>query len=58
MADIEVNPNAANYANLSMNVMMIKRTLLIHLIDQAVPRAARRISIHEDILRPTSIPAR
>ena len=37
---------------------MIKRTLLIHLIDQAVPRAARRISIHEGHSKPaTSVPA-
>ena len=53
--DIEVNPNAANYPNLSMNVFMIKRTLLIHLIDQA--SAARRISIPRSFA-PTSIPAR
>ncbi len=39
--DIEVNPNAASYPNLSMNVFMIKRTLLIHLIDQASARGAK-----------------
>ena len=32
---LEVNPNAASYANICMDVMIIKRTLLMHLADQA-----------------------
>ena len=47
--DIEVNPNAASYPNLSMNAFIIKRTLLIHLIDQAAARGAR--SIDSEVLR-------
>ena len=48
--DIEVNPNAANYPNLSMNVFMIKRTLLIHLIDQASARGAK--DLDSEVIRP------
>ena len=48
--DIEVNPNAANYSNMSMNVFVIKRTLLIHLIDQAAASGAK--NMHADVLRP------
>ena len=48
--DIEVNPNAANYPNISMNVFMIKRTLLIHLIDQASARGAK--DLDSEVIRP------
>ncbi len=48
--DIEVNPNAANYPNLFMNVFMIKRTLLIHLVDQAISRGA--LDFESEVLRP------
>ena len=48
--DIEVNPNAANYPNLSMNVFIIKRTLLIHLVDQAAARGAK--DLDSEVLRP------
>ena len=48
--DIEVNPNAANYPNLSMNVFMIKRTLMIHLIDQASARGAK--DLDSEVIRP------
>lgn len=48
--DIEVNPNAANYPNLSMNVFVIKRTLLIHMVDQAAARGAR--DLDSEVLRP------
>ncbi len=48
--DIEVNPNAANYPYLSMNVFVIKRTLLIHLIDQASARGAK--DFDSEVLRP------
>lgn len=47
--DIEVNPNAANYSNMSMNVLLIKRTLLIHLVDQAAAAGAK--NFHADVLR-------
>ena len=33
--DIEVNPNVINYGNILSDVMLIKRTLLMHLIDIA-----------------------
>ncbi|MBQ8506006.1 MAG: glucose-1-phosphate adenylyltransferase subunit GlgD [Clostridia bacterium] len=48
--DIEVNPNAASYSNLNMDCIMIKRTLLIHLIDQAISRGAT--DLEADVLRP------
>ena len=48
--DIEVNPNAANFPNLSMNVFVIKRTLLMHLVDQASSRGAK--DFDSEILRP------
>lgn len=48
--DIEVNPNAANFRNLSMNVFVIKRTLLMHLVDQAASRGAK--DFDSEILRP------
>lgn len=48
--DMEVNPNAASYDNLYTEVMLVKRTLLIHLIDQAVSHGAKSMS--QDILRP------
>ena len=34
--DMEVNPNAASFDNLFLDILLVKRTLLIHLIDQAV----------------------
>lgn len=43
VTDIEVNPNAASYDNMSMDVLVIKRTLLIHLIDQAYSSGMREI---------------
>ena len=48
--DIEVNPNAASYPNLSMNAFIIKRTLLIHLIDQAAAHGAKMFD--SEVLRP------
>ncbi len=47
--DMEVNPNAANYNNLYMNVLLIKRTLLIHLVDGATAHGAR--DINRDLLQ-------
>ena len=48
--DMEINPNAANYDNLALDIVIVKRTLLIHLIDQAVAHGAK--SFNDDILRP------
>ena len=48
--DMEVNPNAASYDNLYTEVMLIKRTQLIHLIDQAISHGAKSMS--QDVLRP------
>lgn len=50
VVDMEVNPNAASYDNLYTEVMLVKRTLLIHLIDQAVSHGAKSMS--QDVLRP------
>lgn len=48
--DMEVNPNATSFDNLFIDVLLIKRTLLIHLVDQAIANGAK--SFEEDILRP------
>ncbi len=48
--DMEDNPNAASYDNLYLEVMIVKRTLLIHLIDQAVSLGAK--SLTQEVLRP------
>lgn len=48
--DVEVNPNAANYSNLSMDVFVIKRTLLIHLVDQAFARGSKNWD--SEVIRP------
>lgn len=50
VVDMEVNPNAASYDNLYTEVMLVKRTLLIHLIDQAISHGAKSMS--QDVLRP------
>ena len=50
VVDMEVNPNAASYDNLYTEVMLVKRTMLIHLIDQAVSHGAKSMS--QDVLRP------
>ena len=47
--DLEINPNAASYPNLSMDVFVIKRTLLIHIIDQAAARGDK--NLEEDVFR-------
>lgn len=49
ITDIEVNPNAASYENMSMDVLVIKRTLLMHLIDQAYSSGLR--DIYGELLR-------
>lgn len=48
--EIEVNPNAANYDNFFIDALIIKRTLLIHLVDQATARGSK--DFESDILRP------
>ena len=49
VTDIEVNPNAASYENMSMDVLVIKRTLLMHLVDQAYSSGLKEI--YGDLLR-------
>ena len=48
--DLEINPNAASYGNMSLNVLIAKRTLLIHLIDTAIPQGLH--DLEADVLRP------
>ena len=48
LLDLEVGPNVPNYPNLSMNVVLMKRTLLVHLVDQAVAHGMH--SLHRDLL--------
>lgn len=45
--DIEIGPNTPTYENFSMNVFLIRRKLLLHMIDQAVSRGVH--SIHRDL---------
>ena len=49
VTDMEVNPNAASYANICMDVMIIKRTLLMHLADQAFSHGLH--GLYRDLLR-------
>ncbi|MBQ8088196.1 MAG: glucose-1-phosphate adenylyltransferase subunit GlgD [Clostridia bacterium] len=48
--DMEVDPNAASYDNLFVEVMLVKRTLLIHLVDQAFSHGSK--SLNSDMLSP------
>ena len=48
---LEINPNAASYENFFLNVLMIKRTLLIYLVDQAIARGSR--DLYADMLLPS-----
>ncbi|MBE5775153.1 MAG: glucose-1-phosphate adenylyltransferase subunit GlgD [Clostridiales bacterium] len=50
VTDMEVNPNAASFENMYLNVMMIKRTMLIYMIDQALSHGA--VNMCADVLRP------
>ena len=50
ITDIEINPNAASYDNLYLNVMMVKRTMLMYMVDQAISRGGR--DLYADVLRP------
>ncbi|MDL2206278.1 glucose-1-phosphate adenylyltransferase subunit GlgD [Eubacteriales bacterium OttesenSCG-928-N13] len=46
--DIEIGPNVPTYPNFSMTVLLMKRTLLMHLVDQAVAHGMH--DIHKDLL--------
>ncbi len=46
--ELEIGPNVPNYPNFSMNVILMKRTLLIHLVDQAVAHGMH--DVHRDLL--------
>lgn len=48
--EMEVNPNAASFSNLYLNVMIIKRTLLIYIVDQAISHGSHDLAM--DVLRP------
>ena len=48
ITDIEVNPNAASYDNMLTDVVFMKRTLLMHLADQA--NAHGQHDFHKDVL--------
>ena len=50
VTDIEINPNAASYDNLCLNVMMIKRTMLMYLVDQVISHGSH--DLYADVLRP------
>ena len=50
--DLEINPNAASYGNMALNVIMIKRTLLIYLVDQAISQGLH--DLEADVLRPAA----
>lgn len=46
--ELEIGPNVPNFPNFSMSVMLLKRTLLIHLVDQAVAHGMH--DVHKDLL--------
>ncbi len=50
ITDIEINPNAASYENLYLNVMMIKRTMLIYIVDQVISHGSH--DLYSDVLLP------
>ena len=50
VTDMEVNPNAASYDTLYMNVMLVKRTLLMHLVDGAAAHGSH--DINRELLQP------
>ena len=47
--EMEVNPNAASFDNILMDVVIIKRTLLIHLVDRAFARGM--VDFNADLIR-------
>lgn len=50
VTDIEINPNAASYDNLYLNVMLVKRTMLIYIVDQVISHGSH--DLYADVLRP------
>ena len=50
ISDMEVNPNAANYDTMYMNVLLIKRTLLMHLVDGASAHGEH--DINRELIQP------
>jgi len=50
ITNLELNPNAASYDNLFLSVMMVKRTLLIYLVDQALSRGSH--DLYADVILP------
>ena len=50
--DLEINPNAAAYDKMSLNVVMVKRTLLIYLVDQAISQGLK--DLEAEVLRPAA----
>ena len=49
VTDMEVNPNAASYGSICMDAIVIKRTLLMHLTDQAFSHGLH--GLYSDLLR-------
>ena len=50
ISDMEVNPNAASYDTMYMNVLLVKRTLLMHLVDGAAAHGSH--DINRELLQP------
>lgn len=50
VTSLEVNPNAASFDNLFLSILMVKRTLLIYLVDQAISRGSH--DLYADVLMP------
>ena len=49
VTDMEINPNVINYPNILMDVILVKRTLLMHLVDVASARGFHEM--YANILR-------
>lgn len=49
VTDMEINPNVISYPNILMDVVLVKRTLLMHLVDIAAARGYHEL--YRDILR-------
>lgn len=49
VTDMEINPNAASYPNVLMDVVLMKRTLLMHLADQAFSHGMH--DLNRDVLQ-------
>ncbi|MBQ3667829.1 MAG: glucose-1-phosphate adenylyltransferase subunit GlgD [Clostridia bacterium] len=51
ITDMEINPNVISFHNILMDVVLIKRTLLMHLVDIAASRGYHEL--YESIIRPS-----